>query len=210
MIDKIITIFTPEYQEIYARWRLSNITDYPVIQHNIVHLPPADYHQRGWRKITLEKVRLIIRELNDHDGDSFVYSDPDILFLQPTRLLIEGMMGSNQILFQRDGRGPMRCAGFMAIHRTDAVRHYFSEIENDLRFHPGEFDDQDAINARLPQFKTDYLPDSFSNWAHISNATELWNGHEFDLPESVVMFHANWTVGIANKQNLMDYVWSKK
>jgi hypothetical protein len=35
----------------------------------------------------------------------------------------------------------------------------------------------------------------------------VWNGEEYnDIPKSILMHHANWTVGVKNKIKLLEYI----
>ena len=53
-------------------------------------------------------------------------------------------------------------------------------------------------------FKWGCFPtDVVCNWASISQTQTLWSGQSFSLPSTTRVFHANWTIGVENKERLL-------
>lgn len=75
--------------------------------------------------------------------------------------------------------------------------------------------DQIAFNGYYRQasqdhgkiFTYDFL--QVESWGTIRACNDLWNGQEFDLPESLDGFHANYTIGLKNKTKLLNDVREK-
>jgi hypothetical protein len=47
--------------------------------------------------------------------------------------------------------------------------------------------------------------DRVCNWATLGNRT-VWQGEDFTVPDSCVAWHANWTVGIDAKMQMLSRV----
>jgi hypothetical protein len=88
------------------------------------------------------------------------------------------------------------------LHRLDHLREKYVHTSAD----------QTVINEMLKTEEIDldfgFLDDSFTTYGNINAEVRLWEGEEFLLEDNVVAFHANFTIGMQSKLQLMDYVKS--
>ena len=69
--------------------------------------------------------------------------------------------------------------------------------------------DQNALNMviRRHPIKFKMLSRKFFTFGHIGAGA--WNNHLFEFDRGINVAHANWTVGVQNKINLLNYMRNK-
>jgi len=166
----------------------------------------GEFMQEGWNRTMRRKVEYIIQACEETMGGYFIHADIDIQFLRPSKgLLLREMMGY-EMAFQNDLN--MMCAGFFACKSSEKTLSFFNKVLEDLHNHAN---DQIAINHYLRQGDISYkvLPDQFYTVAMSLDGRE-WNGEEsFEVPDDIVIHHANYTRGIDRKFQLLDLVKQK-
>jgi len=68
-------------------------------------------------------------------------------------------------------------------------------------------EDQTSLNDNLHMVKHKRLSHRFFNVAHYLNG--VWNNRDFNIPNDIIIHHANWTIGVQNKIELLKLVRSK-
>jgi GR25 family glycosyltransferase involved in LPS biosynthesis len=169
----------------------------------------GSYKTPGWLSAMKQKLELIYECLCDADDEDeiFMYSDLDIQFFAPFRSYIEELLMTNDIVFQNDC--PEYCTGFFACKKTDAVKDLFKTAITLLKY-KSECD-QTVINEVIhvfPSIVKYVLPNEFFTVG--MHGGKVWDGEEFEIPENIIMHHANWTVGIDNKIKLLEQVRAKQ
>jgi hypothetical protein len=99
---------------------------------------------------------------------------------------------------------------------NEKIISFFTEVLNRLDHLKNEYvhtaADQTIINDMLHTEEIDldfgFLDDSFTTYGNINSEVERWDGEEFLLEDTVVAFHANFTIGMQSKLKLIDYVKS--
>jgi hypothetical protein len=102
----------------------------------------------AFNAVMLEKVRLILRAIEEQWGSWFIYSDVDVQFLRPVGALAQSCLSTVDVCFQRDSPTGELCAGFFAARANMAAQRLWQSVEhhleNDLTKH-----DQTWLNELL-------------------------------------------------------------
>lgn len=210
---KIITFYSDSHYEMYNDYFLSSynkhLSEHKLIAKKIEQVSPTgEYESTGFDYAMLEKINLIIENIDVNDGTPFVYSDCDIQFFGN----IDVDMGDNDILFQNDFNS--YCAGFFIAKQSKKVLDFFIDVkERFIKSMNGKIHDQVVINLMFSEgynkIKKDFLPNNkFWTVAFLTNGHH-WNGQDVNVPKEIVMHHANFTIGIKNKLNLLKLVKEK-
>lgn len=161
--------------------------------------PSANYFEEGWHEMMEKKIDIYLEALESDEG-YFIWSDVDIEFYKPfVRECLKDVQPYD-IAFQK-GKGPNGedeyCAGFFICKINDNTKQFFKKIKEKYK---NFGDDQFAINHNIKNINAGFLSDGFMN---ISEQFRDWNGEDIRMKPNVVMFHANYTVGISNKTMLL-------
>jgi hypothetical protein len=145
-----------------------------------------------------QKVDLILQCIEETWGDHFVYSDCDIVFFDKIKF---STIKKYDIAFQSDGNS--NCAGFFICKSNEKTLNFWKTIKKNISKYN---DDQLALHHFIDMIKYKKLNiQSFFNIGHL-NGFKRWDGEiDFVFPEDIKMFHANWTVGVQRKINLLNY-----
>ena len=171
--------------------------------------PSGEFLREGWGDMMLKKIDLLeeacletMWSLED-DRDIFIYSDVDVqLFDTPETICSELLkeLGDYDIACQNDTCGAY-CAGFMVIRANDVTLNLFRQMRNHF-----VRDDQTTLNHLIGLVNAKKLSNRFFTIA-MANGEQVWDGKaDFELPDNLLMHHANWVVGVDEKYRLMEIV----
>jgi len=169
---------------------------------------------KGWKEAMLRKVDMILEAIRTNWGDVVIYSDIDIEFFQPIGEKIMELIGSKDLVIQRDTPSGMVCAGFFALRANERTQSLWKGIRNYMITH-NERSDQKTLNKLLRKNNDntvnpygvvwDYLPKEFLGGATLTGVG--WKvGKKLFIPSDIAMLHANWAGGIEGKLALLSYV----
>ena len=161
------------------------------------------------------KVDYVIKALDETDPFKwFIHADCDIQFFGDPKedLLLE--LDQHDIAFQNDI--VCACAGFFICKQTTQTKNFFKEVmhrmESSLvgnKLKKG-ISDQVIINQLIKEkFPLKFsLLDKYKYFtvAASSLGPKQWKGKHFDIPPELLVHHANWTVGIKRKVDLLEFV----
>lgn len=194
---KISTATSPEYKPICDLTRPYN----PKVEVDIIPHQDADgqFGTESFNKLSLidgANVATKMRRLKD--GEIFFCCDSDVLLNAPVEWFIE-QLKDNDIIFQQDMG--TACLGFYVARVSPKVIKAFDKVNE---FTTKEVNCQVAFNRMISTFdlKIDYFQTK-DVWNYGCLNRGLWNGEEFDFPDNVKAFHANYTIGIPNKVKLL-------
>ena len=202
MVMKLVTVVSPSHQSLLDRMTASCIGEYALKVVQIPQYGSGVFHQRGFTKAMLSKMIAIRDELSE----PLLYSDADVVFLRPSLSAVLSELALHDCVFQDDGSHC--CAGLFAINNTknsfcllDAIIKRLAGNQNDDRY-----DDQWILNLELKSRPLNYtrLSRKFASPYTITGSE--WNGSPMQIPPETLVFHANWTIGIHNKELLLDMV----
>lgn len=166
------------------------------------------FHSPGWNDTMARKVQYVIDSIDECMllGEKyFIHADCDIQFfrdpIDPITRAIEAEPGA---LIYAQNDITMACAGFFVCKATDYALWFWQEVKRRL----GEFpNDQVALNriATEHSIQISTLPKSFYTVGYATNGQDAWRGQPFehDIPNDIVMHHANYAVGTSAKFDLL-------
>ena len=181
---------------------VQRIGEYDLEYIKIEQVAQGDYDKDNFKDACYMKLLLIKQAIIDNFGDCVLYSDCDLVFIEPTSDFLAELISDNDALFQRDDESI--CAGFIYFRCNDnmlnfinfCIEHYFEESVHD---------DQEMMARHIEMIKHELMPDSICNISHFFGA-KIWDGEEITIPEGIKVFHANWTIGIDNKIKLLKMI----
>ena len=130
-------------------------------------------------------------------------------------------MGDADAIFQNDFGGGVN-TGFFMMRSTSRTRAFLQTVKGNLHQFPEE---QVCFNYLLNNFKTlskiafnwKMLPKEYWTYGEVAiqrpkdgKPFSLWDENEdFNIPENIVIHHANWTKCFADKIKILDKVKQK-
>ena len=189
--------------------------------------PTGVYNSKGFDVAMVEKLNWIIENINISDNQPMIFSDCDVQFFGD--LIFD--MKDNDILFQHDyheffdlswypdgnnGKGiyPNYCAGFFICKQNVKILNFFIDVRKKLLENlNGTLHDQTVLNKMLNDgydIKHDKLNPNQYWTVGFSTQGVVWDGQPIKTPKDIIVHHANFTVGIQNKLNLLKLVKQQK
>lgn len=216
----IYTFYTDSHIEIFNRLKkstdkFSNIN--LIVEKFPQECHTAEFMKSGWGNTMKKKTQLIIDAIDK--GEVFIHSDCDIIYIQDPSEKIMEELGDYDLAFQSDDvSNNWYCMGFFICRPSKRVRDLFVQVFQNIDKFEGN--DQCSLNNIISNFRNDKPGFGFEDLKYkllsnrfftygLTNPGRTWDGHNFDLPEDLITFHANWTVGVERKMRLMDYVTEK-
>lgn len=175
----------------------------------------GSYSTYGFRESTADKLKVILKIIEENKGERVIYSDPDVQFFDGfTEDILKYKNDENEvdIFCQCDTpkcpENVILCTGFMVMTCNDLLMNVF---ENALK-HIHMFEhDQYAFNyfgRKALNWRT-FPEDKYYTIAY-NTGNVVWNGEKYDnIPKNILMHHANWTAGTENKLKLLNYIKSE-
>lgn len=218
---KFFCYCTESYQVLVDQWLVPSFQDFggiTVWESERVG-PPVNYKEAGWYHIVAEKAECILRAIRENRGELIVFLDPDMQFFAPLEIILRGLMGQFDLLVARDSPQGVMCSGFMVMRASIKTERLWTNIRDDIG--KGRRDDQDCLNRLLRGriipgslssrgfnrylIRWGYLPPAFFSGGMLTG--RLWSpGETLEVPEVIVMHHANYTVGLNQKIAQLEYV----
>jgi hypothetical protein len=208
---KHYTFFT-ETHRIFLKYFLNTFPFDPQIDLVIRFMPQecqtGEFENHGWMKTMTRKVEYILDAFAElKDGDIFIHSDADIVFLQPYKNILLEELGDHDIAFQSDVG--TACMGFFVCRVSKKTKKLFNTLLKELGNHKH---DQHAVNYLLTnsehKLKTKLLTRKFFNYGF--NGKHYKGESSVILPLDIILLHANFTVGIDNKVKLLQTAIKQK
>jgi hypothetical protein len=181
-IKEVEPSITPEYIEIEQKCKT------------------GEFASDNWNEATKQKISALLDIISSTTDDYFIFSDVDVQFFKPVWDLGARALENHDIVFQNDYYG-LQCTGFFYCKNNDKVKKLFNQA---LEIHEQYRDDQTSIQAALnyiPGLRHALLPKEYFTFGMYYNH---WHGQrDFKVPSKMVVHHANWVKGIANKLELL-------
>lgn len=216
---KLLTFFTNSHLEIYENYFLPSFESY---LKNDFELLESHYEQicengsfgsSRFGETMIGKLEHIIKNIDINDTQPLVYSDCDVQFFGEIKNDLLTEIENYDLKLQNDIL--CMCAGFFICKQNQNVLNFFTDVLNTLKNSSLPNDDDQRIineflNKKVYPLKYDTLPcDKYFTVAYANNSRQ-WNGEDFNIPSTILVHHANWTVGINNKLKLLEYVKSNR
>jgi len=214
---RLCTYFTPTHEAMAKRFVLSRAWGFDDRRHIKYGqtCPSGEFKSSGWNDCMLDKLNTLLNL--PADGTPTLYVDADVCLMPSLvewcRWYVEHL-DDDEVAFSDDV--VQWCAGIMLFRCTKRV-HQFWRTLADLCL-AWDLPDQDSLHQLRMQaderkgvlpIRPRTLPrDVFCNWATVNAPTvpKPWNGEGFRVPPTCLAWHANWTVGLSNKQRMLERV----
>lgn len=225
---KAYTLFTDSHKKFLTDYFIPTFPYREEIELTILHRPQhcktASFETEGWKETMRDKVNCFIEGIEScTEEDIFMFIDPDIQFFGDFYDDIVSNLSNKDAVFQNDVFGGVN-TGFFAVKNNNRVRSFFKTILGNL-----DSFSQEQVLANYLLTNSDKFPSIAISWAflpakywtygHIAalpgEGVEPYRGSwtpdapDFDVPQDIVIHHANWTAGINNKIKLLEIVKSK-
>jgi hypothetical protein len=215
-MNKLVTLYSNSHKRLYQDYFLRS---YHAFQSKSFSLssskvrqvcPTGEYESEGWFEAMLYKINYIIKTIDITDPGLYVFADCDIQFFRE----IDIDLKAHDILFQSDAGTYFQsdagtyCAGFFACRQSETVLRFFKFVKQAMELNADKkINEQMMINYILWRkafpVKAGLLPKDKYWTIGNANGGRIWNGEKVRCPPaSIVMHHANFTFGIANKLKL--------
>ena len=217
---KLYTTYSESHAEIFEQWFLPSLklTNPNIdLYHNTYAqvCSSGRFMSHGWQQTMIIKNELIISSLDQaEEGEIIIHSDVDVQFFKDIQKnLDQSLFMDHDMVCQSDGGGVLCdqglsafCYGFMIIKNNFKTRSMFKRILELVKITNST--DQFLLNNIYKQFDVSILGydrSYFSVW--MSNNCLVWDGEELvNIPDNLILHHANWTLGVDNKIKLFDIV----
>lgn len=200
---RIYTLFSPSHEVLHSNYLLPSI----ISEHETIIVRAkqlcdnASHMSKGWDKICYEKVKLFYDACQHNLGGYFAFFDSDIeIFSSNIFELMIDELGDYDIACQRDGND--HCSGLFIVRCNEATNRLFRTM-----MHSYSKEDQHTLNKFVHTVRHKFLSSRFYNYSLSKEFnSSVWYGGKFNVPNDIVAFHANWTVGVNSKERMLKYV----
>ena len=211
---RLATYYTPSHREMCERFVLSRAAGFSdvIAREYPQKCPSGSFKQDGWNACMDDKLDLLMRL--PMDGTPTLYVDSDVILLPGLAAFVEErvrVMQFNDLHYSDDV--VQWCAGVMLFRSTNKLYQWWRLVADLSQV--WDLPDQDVIhqlrqqaaarNGRLPVPMATLPQESVANWATIGNR-DVWSGQQFTVPDSCVAWHANWTIGVEMKMQMLSMV----
>lgn len=216
---RLVTYYTPSHADMCRRYVLSRAQGFGERQATQYDqtCPTGAFKSPGWNDCMLDKLDCLMQL--PQNAEPTVYVDADVALMPGFYEWCEETLASmpnDAVAFADDII--QWCAGVMLFRSTPTVHRFWQllsdlspiwqlpdqEVLHQLRMH------SEQTGGRLPIVPQVLDRSVVCNWATISRnkftTPEPWNGQPFEVPSTCLAWHANFTVGIANKLEMLERV----
>lgn len=202
---KIYTIHSDSHNKLYQDFFLPTLPKDLELNTSLIpqECNTANFKEKGWSQTCYRKTDLFLQACDENPNDIFIFSDVDIQFFSPNivDILLEELQDYD-IACQYDTGYLPYCSGFFISRVNNRTIDLFSTINK--RYIE---EDQTSLNIYINKCKAKFLSNRFYTIAQSTRT--VWTGQDFNIPNNILMHHANWVIGIQNKISLLKLVREK-
>ncbi|MCK9273205.1 exostosin family protein, partial [Candidatus Gracilibacteria bacterium] len=205
---RLLTFYSTSHEILLKNYflpSLKKINEFDIIAEKFNQIGAAgSYFENGWRESMLQKLKFLVKTVNERWGEYFVFSDVDVIFIDKIKnfLLNEIKKENSDVVFQRDCNN--LCAGFFMMKSNEATLQFLNKCIDTYQSYP-QYDDQDVMRVHAKtMLNYKLLPDEIFNISMINNG-KVWDGEYYEIPRNILAFHANWTIGVKAKIDLFKH-----
>jgi len=213
---RLYTLFTESHQALFQDYFLPSLVPGEYL------LTAEQFAQDDFAEVVRGKMHMCARacQRGRLEGDEFfVFSDCDVQFFGRTKEALVANIGTElELVAQNDNHVPTRpktgsgrnggriCTGFFIARTTLHMQNFFEEVARQIT---NEQNDQHVVNRLRSAIKYKLIGKRF--WSPRHN----WRpGAALNIPDDILMHHANWTSGVQNKMRMLEkvrrYVWARR
>lgn len=210
---KLYSFYTPSHKVFFKNYlepSASKEFDVVGFEDSNQYCKSSTYKETGWRATQISKVKYWIKCVKENYGLHIICSDCDIQLLGNVKEKLLYYLGDKDIGFQQNWLGGKICSGFFICKccpkvldfLTMTLNHLEKSLESDGEGGGEQYSMQYIIENKFLDISVVKL--KFS---------EFWcpgafyeNPKDLDVPNDILVHHANWTHGKENKILQLDYV----
>lgn len=202
---KLYTIHSDSHDELYKSFFVPTLPKDLELHSSLIpqECETANFKEKGWKQTCYRKTEIFLKACEENTNDIFVFSDVDVQFFNNTivDILLEELSDYDLACQYDTGYLPY-CSGFFVCRVNSRTKDLFYKI-NKLYIE----EDQTSLNYYIKTCNAKFLSSRFYTVAQ--SIGTVWIGQDFDIPNNILMHHANWVVGIKNKVSLLKLVREK-
>lgn len=211
---RLYAIYSAYLKPLKDEWFLPSLKDDFELRMTEAKEHGGPYRSEGFARAVMEKTDCIISAIRENTGSCFVYSDVDIQFFRPVAGLLRDAIAGLDIVCQRDAPPPTdtMCSGFFVMQANKKSLSFWQRVRTEAG---KDGRDQRVFNAMIrkrtartfwrPALQYGYLPTCFFGGGTLTG--KQWvPGMTLQVPQDIVLHHANYTVGIDNKIAQLQHV----
>lgn len=170
--------------------------------YKVLTITSEQYHPYGtpeFREFMKVRTNKMLDELKE--GQDVFVIDSDVVLFKPYSHFVE-KIGDNDMIGQVEYNGDL-CTGFFVCKSNEKTIDFWTTVIKNME--QGETEEYRAneLIRKGHDVKLNYFPlEDVLGYSMISQG-KIWNGEEFLMPKCNA-FHANYTVGMENKNILLE------
>lgn len=205
---KIYTFYTDSHKELLNNYFITSLKKTNknldlVVKKFEQKCTKGDYMSIGWHETMTNKVDYILEGIKENWGGLFIHADCDIQFFGPIKEDVINQLGNKDLAAQDDG-GEM-CCGFFVCRSNERTKNLFENVKKQIN---NNYNDQQATNKLAKKYiSCKYLDEKYYSIYRSTDKKRWEKSMQINnIPKNILIHHANWTVGIENKIELMNRV----
>jgi len=186
---KLYCCFTDAHEVLFREYLAPTLpSGFELISKRVDVLGSGDYLSQEFLECIMRKMVLVIESIRENAGKIIIWSDIDILLFDISPAKLEELIGSLDIVFQREGKhiGEVN-TGFWLCRCSERVIRFFERVVDGLRKNP-DANEQFIINQMLESKDADI------DWGHLPPDFYA-RTHGWPPPTELAIYHANATPG---------------
>jgi hypothetical protein len=212
---KLFCFYTPSHSHFFKDWfKPSAEGEYDIVPYEYPDQisPTAKYSMKGWRETQYNKTLYWKKAVEDNMGDIIICADVDIQFLKKSKDHLVASLKDADIAFQQNQKGGKICSGFFVCRCSLVTQNFFEIVAKRLNkiMH---------IDGGGEQYEMQKLLEEswYGNKINVVKLSHdrIWtpgqnyeDHSELDIPEDIMVHHANWAEGKDAKLEQLEYVKS--
>jgi len=187
---KVFCCFTPAHEILFSGYFQPSLPSDFEVRSTLLDLKGAgDFYSKEFMECIRRKIDLIVRSMEENDGQVILWSDVDIIYLESTAADLEAIYEASgkEVLFQAEGPKTTEVnTGFIVCRASPAMADFFREVGARLAADPGK-NEQAVVNDMLREgAKVSWSTLPLEYYART---------HGWPAPDNIRIYHANYTAG---------------
>lgn len=207
---KLFTYYTDSHAYLYENFlkkTVNKFNEYELIsEKGNQYCEDGSFNSKNFGKTTFEKIKFVLDSNEWESNDITIFTDADVVFLKNTKEFFQNEIENLDMVFQNDN---WTCnTGVYIFKRNNNVKQLLENILSiqNVGFH----NEQVALNSIIRDHNIKYKLFDERIWNVNFQGLCPWDGNELiNFPDNILMFHANYMVGVKNKINALSLAYNK-
>lgn len=208
---KLLCYYTPTHKSMFDRFLKKSCDLFE--EHEVISFMDDDqlsqdgsFYSNGFHETVVKKMDFVLNSNPWDDSEWFIFSDADVVFTAPTQEFILEKVAGHDIVFKSDQT--TYNSGFYVFRNNQNVKRMLEEA---VRVKHQHFGDQLCIDAalRAVPLKTSAFDKTVFNIAFYTQGAVWDNVSTMHFPKHMRVYHANFIVGVANKEKALTTAYDR-